>query len=259
MKSLIYFTLLISTACLGQQSIDVTKIKEWPLTVDRVIAKDNFGTTYSVTNDVFYKNNGLNNLTYNNLQLGELYSANAFNPLKINLFYKDFNTVIVLDNRLAEIFKINFNSVEPYKNVSHITTGYDNTLWIFNTDLQHLELYDFKTNTIRAETMPVTSDVLDLKSNYNYCWLLTRNHLYKFNYFGSLISKIPNVGYEAISENDGDIIIKGGGQLLFVKNESDKIAPFEIPNLLINDFFVVNETLYIYDSKILHEFLIKTD
>lgn len=259
MKSLINLVFLISTFCFSQESFNVTQHKEWLLSVDRVIYKDNFGTTYSVTNNVFYKNNGLTNLTYNNLQLGELYSINTFNPLKINLFYKEFNTVVVLDNRLAEIFKINFNTIEPYKNVSHITTGYDNSLWIFNLDLQQLELYDYKSNIVRAQTMPIQTEVLDLKSNYNYCWLLTKNYLYKFNYFGSLISKLPNSGFTSLAENDGSIILNSDNNLLYLKKDSNKIIPLKIPNLLINDFFVINETLYIYDSKILHEFLIKTN
>ena len=66
------------------------------------------------------------------------------------MFYKDFNTVVILDNRLAEIYKIDFNTKQPYKNVSHITTGYDNALWLFNSDLQILELYDYKADKVRA-------------------------------------------------------------------------------------------------------------
>lgn len=259
MKPLFYLVFFFSIVGLSQEPIEVKKVNEWPLNVDHVISKDNFGTTYSVKNNVFYKNKGLQNLTYNNLQLGELYNVNTFNPLKINLFYKDFNTVVVLDNRLAEIFKINFNALEPYKNVSHITTGYDNTLWLFNLDLQQLELYDYKSNIIRAQTIPVQSEVLELKSNYNYCWLLTKNFLYKFNYFGSLVSKIPNSGFTNLAENNGDIILKNEKGLLLLKKGSDKTIPLKIPNLLINDFFVINETLYIYDSKILYEYLIKTN
>ena len=57
-------------------------------------------------------------LKYSNLQLGPITSANSFNPLKINVFYKAFNTVIILDNRLAEIYKIDFNQTKPYKNIS---------------------------------------------------------------------------------------------------------------------------------------------
>src|SRR5690606_38794399 len=120
---------------------------------------------------------------YNNFQLGDITSVNTFNPLKINVFYRDFNTVVVLNNSLTEIFKIDFNTIQPYKNVTHISSGFDNTLWIFNQDTQNLELYDYKTNTARAKTLPIKGSVLDLKSNHDTCWLLTKNHLYVYNYF----------------------------------------------------------------------------
>jgi hypothetical protein len=149
--------------------------------------------------------------------LGDIASAIAFNPLKINLLYSDFNTVIILDNRLAEIFKIDFNALSPYKNVSHISTGHDNTIWLFNQDLQKLELFDYKTRTNRAQTVPVQSRVLDLKSNYNFCWLLTKNYLYVYNYFGSLIKKIKNIGYTALTETNEDVIFYSEDSLFYLK------------------------------------------
>ncbi|MCB4806714.1 hypothetical protein LG651_00515 [Tamlana sp. 62-3] len=195
--------------------------------------------------------------SYNNIQLGELIDANAFNPLKINLFYKDFNTVVVLDNRLAEIFKIDFNTLHPYRTVSHISTAFDNTIWIFNQDQQKLELYNYKTNTVKAQTRPVQSEVLDIKSNYNYCWLLTKNFLYVYNYFGSLIKKITNEGYSKIAQSDENIILKKDNELFFLEENSTFARRIETSNLKINQFFVTNETLYIYNNESLQEFQLK--
>ena len=50
-------------------------------------------------------------------------SADAFNPLKVNLFYKDFNTIAILDNRLAEVFKVDFNSQQPLRLITHVSTA----------------------------------------------------------------------------------------------------------------------------------------
>jgi hypothetical protein len=257
MKYIQYIIFFLSVTIVAQESIVTTLIKKTDLNVESLIAIDNFGTTYYENNNVFYKKDASKTITYNSLQLGELLSANAFNPLKINLFYRDFNSIIILDNRLAEIFKIDFNAIQPYKNVSHITTGYDNTLWIFNIDNQQLELYDYKSNTTRAQSLPIQSEVLDLKSNYNYCWVLTKDSIYKYNYFGSLVSKIKNDGYTAITENNGYVFLKKENILFRLQKESKNMMPINISNLLINQFFVTNETLYIYDSKTLFEYQIK--
>lgn len=257
MKYTFYILLFFSISIFAQESIEAKFIKKTALKADTLILVDNFGTEYYLKNDVFHKKTTGNNITYNNLQLGTLHSANAFNPLKINLFYKDFNTIIILDNRLAEIFKIDFNALSPYKNVTHISTGHDNTIWVFNQDLQKLELFDYKTRTSRAQTVPVQSSVLDLKSNYNFCWLLTENYLYVYNYFGSLVKKVKNNGYTAIVESNENVILKKDNALFYMKSNQDKILPIKTSNLLINQFFVTNETLYIYHIETLHEYQLK--
>ncbi len=259
MKYTIYLFLLLSASIFSQEPIETTYVKNVELKADKLVSIDNFGTIYFIKNNVFYKKDTNKTITYNNLQLGTLETANAFNPLKINLFYKDFNTVIILDNRLAEIFKIDFNTLQDYKNITHISTGFDNTLWVFNQDTQQLELFDYKTKTTRVVTLPMKSQVLDLKSNYNSCWLLTENYLYLYNYFGSLLSKIKNNGYTEISESNENIVLKKEQNLFYLKKNEENIISILIPNLLINQFFVTNETLYIYDNKLLHQYQIKTN
>lgn len=259
MKAFIYIICLFTFSLFAQESIETTLLKSTELNAKSLISIDNFGTVYYVNNDVFYKKNESGIITYNNLQLGELNTVNAFNPLKINLFYKDFNTIIVLDNRLAEISKMDFNTIQPYKNISHVSTGFDNTIWVFNMDNQQLELFDYKNKTTRAQSLPIQSNVLDLKSNYNFCWLLTENYLYKYNYFGSLISKIKNDGFTKFYVNSGDVILQKSNSLYFLHKASENLSPVNVPNLLINQFFVTNETLYIYDSKILFEYQIKIE
>ena len=259
MKHIFYLFLLFTTSIFSQEIIETSLIKKINLDVETLVSINNFGTKYYINNNVFHKADNAKTITYNNLQLGHLETANAFNPLKINLFYKDFNTVIILDNRLAEIFKIDFNALPDYKNVSHISTGYDNTIWIFNLDLQQLELYDYKTNKVRVQSIPVQSPVLDLKSNYNTCWLLTKNNLYIYNYFGSLLKKIPNTGFSSLETANEDIVLRKENTLFYLKKNAIEPIPIVLPNLLINQFFVTNETLYIYNDETLQEFQIKTN
>jgi len=259
MKHTIYLFLLLSASIFAQESIETTFIKKTLLDVETLISVNNFGTEYYINNNVFSKKDATKTITYNNLQLGNLESANTFNPLKINLFYKDFNTVIILDNRLAEIFKIDFNTISEYKNVSHISTGHDNTIWIFNQDTQQLEVFNYKTKSSIAKTLPLQTNVLDLKSNYNTCWLLTKKYLYVYNYFGSLIKKIPNDGYTSLSESNNNIVLKKDNTLFYLEENTEIPIVLTTPNLLIKQFFVINETLYIYNSETIYEYQIKTN
>ncbi|WP_303318808.1 hypothetical protein Q4Q34_04960 [Flavivirga abyssicola] len=259
MKYTIYLFLLLSCSIHAQKAIETSFIKKANFKASQLITIDNFETKYFIRNNVFNKKDAHTTITYNNLQLGNITTANAFNPLKINLFYKDFNSVIILDNRLAEIFKIDFNALPKYKNASHISTGHDNTIWVFDENNQKLELFDYRTLTTRAQTVPIQSTILDLKSNYNFCFLLTKNYLYTYNYFGSLVKRIKNDGYTQLAESNGDIFLKKENDLFYLKKGSETTIPILIPNLLINAFFVTNETLYIYANEILHEYKIKID
>lgn len=264
MQKLVFLFLFLNFFCYSQEKTQpefiATLIDSTHLEAKTVFGVDSFETLYySTENNSFHKKTKDTIITYANFQLGEITSANTFNPLKINLFYKDFNTVVVLDNRLAEISKIDFNTIQPYKNVSFVSSGYDNSLWLFNEDFQYLELYDYKTKKIKLKTVPVQSEVLDLKSDYNYCYLLTENHLYIYNYFGSLIHKLENSGYESLAFSKAHLILKKDKNLYILEKNESEIKPITHSNLLIKQFLVTNESVYIYDEKLLRHYQLKTE
>jgi hypothetical protein len=252
---LFYFIICSISA---QETIETKLLSKIEVKADSIIGIDSFKTLFFIKNNTLIKQREAANLKYSNLQLGNITSANTFNPLKINLFYKAFNTVIILDNRLAEIFKIDFNTLQAYKNVTHVATGSDNTIWIFNQNLQQLELYDYKANNIRAKSLPISSEVIDLTSNYNSCWLLTKDFIYQYNYTGSLISKIENIGFTSIKESDENIILKKENTLYLIPEKSKKIQEINLPNLLINQFLVTNQIVYIYTDEFLYQYQLKS-
>ena len=244
----------------AQQQIKASLKDSTQLKAEQLFGVDNFGTLYYTKDSTtFLKKTKDTTITYANFQLGEITSANTFNSLKINLFYKDFNTVIVLDNRLAEIAKVDFNTITPYKNVNFVSTGYSNTLWVFNQDKQWLELYDYKANIIKLKTVPVQSNVLDLKSDYNYCYMLTENYLYIYNYFGSLITKHKNEGYENLAFSKAHLVLRKENQLFMLKKNEAEIKAIKHSTILIDQFLVTNETLYIYNDEVLRQYQLKTE
>lgn len=254
MNAIKYVFLLLTFFTYSQEEISARLIKKTKLEADKLVHIDNFDSKYFIKNNVLYLNKNNDTFEYNNFQLGDITSVSAYNPLKINLFYKDFNTVIILDNRLAEISKQDFNTTNSYKYVTHVTSGNDNTIWIFNQNLMQLELYDYINKKSRVTTLPISEKVLDITSNYNFCWLLTTDNIYTYNYFGSNTSKIENDGYKKIKEQKGDLYLQKENSLYLKRKNTDQIQEIELPELLIKQFFVTNETLYIYDGETLHQY-----
>lgn len=257
MKNLIYILLCFNLNTQAQSAIQTDLIKTQPLQVSSLIDIDDLNTCYFSNNNEFTKQTATQTYRYTNLQLGSITDINTFNPLKISLFYNNFNTVIVLDNRLAEIFKIDFNQKTPYRDPSFISAGYDNTLWLFNINTQQLELYDYKNNSLRAATTPINGTVLDMTSNYNWCWLLTEDFIYQFNYVGSLVFKIKNEGFTKFVETNENLILQKNNQLYYLKQDQTEVENIVLPELTIKQFLVTNETLYIYSNETLYQFLLK--
>jgi len=195
--------------------------------------------------------------TYNNINLGELYNFDLFNPLQIKLLYKNQNSIIILDNKLSEIKKINFNYSNPLINVEAFSSANENNIWIYDGISMRLKKYNYINDSFDNINIPIKGNIKSLKGNSNYCWLLTNNYLYKFNYRGSLIYKIEIDQIDSFNIYKNHLIfISNNNMILF--NEIDKTLKNIIhPKLFIKDFFVIDETLYIYDEDFLNQFQIK--
>lgn len=253
------FGLCFTITIYSQNTVKATLVSSKALDCNSFVGVDNFNAIYTITNNALYKNGESQNYDYSNVQLGNIYSANIFNALKINLFYKDLNTVIILDNRLAEIIKLDFNTIDYYRNASHISTGNDNSIWLFNQDSNELELFDYLNATTLVKTLPIAEDVITITSNYNNCWVLTKQHIYQYNYFGSLVQKLPNTGFTDLRESNDDIVLLKDNNLFLLPKSATETLAITLPELLIKQFSVVGEIVYIYDGKNLHKHQLKSN
>ena len=88
-----------------------------------------------------------------------------------------------------------------------------------------------------------------MESNYKYCWVLTDSHIYKFNYFGSLITKTAINNIQQIEIFNDNLFFKKNNELFYYDQDLLIEYKLDLENLLIKDFFVINQSLYIYDSE----------
>jgi hypothetical protein len=110
-KKILFITLLIFY-CLtvsSQEIIPATKLETVKIEGDAFLGFDNQLNYYSIRNNILVKNSPSTTYQYNNLGLGKISRVDFQNPLQILIFYKNFNSVVFLDNQLNEIKKIDFN------------------------------------------------------------------------------------------------------------------------------------------------------
>ena len=101
-----YLWLLIFILCTGQaltQELVAEFSQEQDLEADVFIGADKFSNIYYTQNRTLHKAETNQVLEYAALNLGEITTVDIVNPLKISVFYKQSNTVVLLDNTLTEL------------------------------------------------------------------------------------------------------------------------------------------------------------
>ena len=230
----------ISKQSVNDNLIGIDELENLYFLDNNTLSKKSENITY------YYKNNIYSNLSYLNVK----------SSMKLKLFYEDYNTMIILDNRLSEISKINFNISDYNKTISKVSSISENNFWVFNESSSKIEMYNNIKNSFSLTSTEIEGEIIDMKSNNKFCWIITKNKIYKFNSFGILIRKkeINNIGQ--IKINDGIVFFKRNNEIYYFDKNFTSDKKLDIENLLIKDFFVINQSLYIYDSEQLTKYKI---
>lgn len=255
------FSLLLILLCQIGLAQTLTPESTKPLLTDRFIGLDNYKNTYFIKDRIIHKQGPDGNFRFTDLQLGRITSVDIINPLKVIAFFQDTNTVVMLDNKLNEIERINFNNLPQFLNVSTATNAGNNSLWLFNVDTQQLELYNYGSKMQTVVSQPFPGKLLSQASNFNFCFTLTEKKLRAFNIYGSLLNETDSQGYEKIIQQNENVVALKDNALYFLRDfarrENEIVyeaVALNLPELVIKDLQLTNDFLYIYDGEILHTF-----
>ena len=258
MKQLFLFLLLVCHLGIAQS---VTLEGKVPFAADKFIGFDNYKNAYFIKDRVLKKQGPDGNFLFNDLQLGRITSIDIINPLKVIAFFQDTNTVVMLDNKLNEIERINFNNLPQFLNVSTATNAGGNSLWLFNVDTQQLEMYNYGSKLQTVVSQPFPGKLLSQASNFNYCFTLTEKKLRAFNIYGSILNEAPSEGYEKIIQQNENLVALKENSLYYLPDfarrntEMDHTTvQLKFPEITIKDLQLTNDFLYIYDGENLHTF-----
>ena len=249
MRSFTLLYLIYFSVFGNENSLELKLISKKETKNENIRGIDNLNNIYSIKNNELIKSSDVRDYYYRNNLYSNISSIDVQNSLKIKLFYEDSNSLVVLDNKLSEISKINFNIINPNKIISKFSASNDNNIWVYNELNSKIELYNYINNTFKVVNSEISGEVISLESNYKYCWVLTDSHIYKFNYFGSLITKIAVNNIQQIETFNDALLFKKNNELFYYDQDLLIEYKLDLENLLIKDFFVINQSLYIYDSE----------
>ena len=253
MKIIILFLLFHQFIFVNAQEFETNFLRDYFLTADKFIGVDDFDNNYYVKNNTLYKKTYLHTYSYANSQFGEITSVDITNPLKVLVFYRNFNMVLLLDNKLNELSEpINFSIESFSENFAFVSMSSNNNLWLYSFDDHILQLWNHQTRKIQFKSQPVTFYVNGFEpikqlSTYKYCWLIGEKNILKFNEYGTFLESYEVNNTDLTAFKEGFVILQDNK--LYYTNSTKNLQPIIInPELFIKSFYVNTNHIYIFDG-----------
>jgi len=242
------FLFCFMDAVCQQPGIVAAEINSVPLVADTFLGYDSLGAMYSLTNNVLTKQTDTQNWQYKNPILGKITKVDLLNPLKIVVFFQNFNTVVLLDNQLNETQKINLsdniNPILPFA----VGLASANRLWIYDSLSQKVGLYDYAKRDFQTLTVPFVGNVRYYESNFNYfAWTDDRGNAFRCDVYGkiSALGTMPkNNQFRWVS--DSILIYKKDDQLYVYDFNGNKSTFIEITKKTFKNFTYKDQILSIF-------------
>jgi hypothetical protein len=225
------------------------------LIADSFYGVDDFGAIYYGKNDSFIKKKGKETQYFYDVQLGDLTEVDLINPLSILLFYKDTQTIVLLDNRLNEKQRISLNDLSPSRFFEHARLAGERRLWLHDLDQNRLELYDYINNRTLISTAVLKDNVSQLLSDYNFCHVVSKNHIETYNSYGSKTAVMPFENGSLLDYDFEKLIILKDRQVKVMRMDKEyRFRESETTNRSIsekevNSLYLKNGKLYIWTGK----------
>jgi len=248
----VFFLIFQLTLVFAQeQKTEAKQISVQKMDMDFFVGFDGMGNLYYIKNNVLHKKNEQELWQYKNVSLGKPTKIDFQNQLKILLFYENFNTIILLDNQLNEIQKINFSENEIPILVSASGIASQNRVWIYNSLTQQIGLFDFLKNTFQSVTPSLNGNLKQYESDFNtFRWIDDKNNWYGVDVFGKITSlgKVPDYEQIQIIGNQ-EILFSKEGKLYFQNFNKNSNYTIENVEKSFKNFYYKDQILSIFTNQ----------
>ena len=251
-KPLVLFFILFIAVSYGQDKIFVaTKLDSIALAADNFLGYDQFGYFYSIKTNVLSKSKKEETFEYKNISLGKPTKIDFQNPLKIILFYENFNTIILLDNQLSETQRINLSENNSPITATAAGLASQNRLWIYNSLTQEIGLFDYLKNTYQSITPSFQGNLKYYESDFNtFRWIDDKLNWYSCDVFGKIksLGKVADFDQIQITANQ-EIVFSKDGKLFLKDLKKNSIYTIENVDKSFTNFYYKDQILSIFTNQ----------
>jgi hypothetical protein len=228
------------------------------------IAVDELGNIYYLNDNSINKMNISGKLlaSYSNFSLGNISSFDVSDPLRILVFYKDFSSVLFLDNNLSILRDpVSLDDLGIY-DAGAVCASHRGGFWVFSQN--NKQLLRFNSNLIQEQESAILfnsenlNDNIDLAELTNYLFLsFLSNGIMMFDSFGSFVKQIPVRDAICLHVNATNLYFVENNQLVLYNIKQSKftyVAPplSEFVDVAYNQgvwYFAENEQIRIFSQE----------
>lgn len=213
---------------------------------------DGFGNMYIITENEIVKYNAVGVLQkkFSTKLYGRIDYVDAMNPLKILVYYKDFQQILFLDNQLTETS--NMISLEKlgYEQASLVCSSSNNSFWLY--DKQNNELSRFNAelkSLVKTGNLKRILDV-DIKPNFlqehnNYLYVnCPEEGILVFDIYGTFYKTIPLKKLKEFVVVNGDVFYYENHTLKQYQAQTFNTIEKQFPDTLIKTVYWQNDRFY---------------
>lgn len=233
-----FFLLLLFLSLQGKaQELSVaTSISTPPATAVSVDRKGDFYLAFNTGTLSKYDANGLETLNFSPARLGRITLIDAWNPLRLFLFYEELQSILILDRFLTQTVGYDLSAGEAFGFIKLACPSQDHTFWLIDESYKGLIKYDPMAKQVVFKmpfnnAIPVDSGVLYMREYQNLLFVsLSGGGLVYFDNFGNYLGKIGTreaVRFFGFLKNQ--VYFLQGRVLQYVELYREEIKEFRLP------------------------------
>jgi len=223
---------------------------------------DAFGNIYVINDNEIVKYNvdGVLQKKFSTKRYGNIDFVDAMNPLKILVYYKDFQQILFLDNQLTA--SSNMISLESlgHEQSSLVCSSSNNSFWIYDKQNNELCRFDSELKSlVKTGNLKRILDV-DMKPNYmqehnNYVYLNCPSEgILVFDIYGTFYKTIPLKNLKEFNVVNGDVFYYDNYRLKQYQAQTFNTIEKQFTDTLISNVIWQNNKIYkIYQDSLVVE------
>lgn len=197
-----------------------------------------------------YDENGNETASFSNFTHGSIHWVDVSNPLKILVFYQEFDQIIYLDKTLSP--SSDFINLSDYEisSATAVASSYDNGIWVYDqSEARLFRLGNRMEITHQSGPVSLKSELLHIEHTAHQAFLITKTEVLIFDRFANLIKTIPVQESHMISCMPADIYSVHDQQLIRfnLRSASEQITP--LPDTHLKAIRCAKHQVYGLDNK----------